>query len=92
MTLTNTYYLGGMVNSQDAADEQAAAKVTLFWSDVQTTGVHINVSGAGVTAHARNRDNAVKLLDFLTGDSAQRWYAENNNEHPAIPPSATLKA
>ena len=95
VTLANTYYLGGMVNSSDDAEKQAAAKVAVFWPDAQTTGVHVNVSGAGVTAHARHRDHAVKLLDFLTSDAAQRWYAETNNEYPvnpAIPPSATLKA
>ena len=95
VTLANTYYLGGMVDSQDEADKQAAAQVAVFWPDAKSTGVHVNVSGAGVTAHARNRDNAVKLLEFLTGDSAQRWYAETNNEYPvnpAIPPSATLKS
>ncbi|HCB12174.1 MAG TPA: Fe(3+) ABC transporter substrate-binding protein, partial [Gammaproteobacteria bacterium] len=56
---------------------------------------HVNVSGAGVTAHAKNRDNAVRLLEFLAGDQAQHWYASVNNEYPvnpAIPPSATLKA
>ncbi len=95
VTLANTYYLGGMVNSSDDAEKQAAAKVAVFWPDVKTTGVHVNVSGAGVTAHARNRDNAVKLLEFLASDSAQRWYAETNNEYPvnpAIPPSAVLKS
>ncbi len=95
VTLANTYYLGGMVNSSDEAEKQAAAKVAVFWPDAKTTGVHVNVSGAGVTAHARNRDNAVKLLEFLAGDSAQRWYAETNNEYPvnpAIPPSAVLKS
>jgi iron(III) transport system substrate-binding protein len=95
LTLANTYYLGGMVNSQDEVEKQAAAKVAVFWPDAGTTGVHVNVSGAGVTAHARNRDNAVKLLEFLAGDAAQRWYAEVNNEYPvnpAIPPSATLES
>ena len=95
VTLANTYYLGGMVNSSDEAEKQAAAKVAVFWPDAKTTGVHVNVSGAGVTAHARYRDSAVKLLEFLAGDSAQRWYAETNNEYPvnpAIPPSAVLKS
>lgn len=95
VTLANTYYLGGMINSHDEAEKQAAANVAVFWPNAKTTGVHVNVSGAGVTAHARNHDNAVKLLEFLAGDAAQRWYAETNNEYPvnpAIPPSATLKA
>jgi len=95
LTLANTYYLGGMVNSGDAAEKQAAAQVAVFWPDAQTTGVHVNVSGAGITAHARQRDNAIKLLEFLASDQAQRWYAEVNSEYPvnpAIPPSATLKS
>ena len=95
LTLANTYYLGGMVNSGDAAEKQAAAQVAVFWPDAQTTGVHVNVSGAGITAHAHQRDNAVKLLEFLASDDAQRWYAEVNSEYPvnpAIPPSATLKS
>lgn len=95
VTLANTYYLGGMVNSTDDAEKQAAAKVAVFWPDAKTTGVHVNISGAGVTAQARNRDNAVKLLEFMASDAAQRWYAETNNEYPvnpAIVPSATLKA
>lgn len=95
LTLANTYYLGGMVNSSDEAERQAAARVAVFWPDAQTTGVHVNVSGAGVTAHARHRESAVKLLEFLASDAAQRWYAEANSEYPvnpAIPPSTTLKA
>ncbi len=95
LVLANTYYLGGMVNSNDESERQAAAKVAVFWPDAQTTGVHVNVSGAGVTAHARNRDQAVKLLEFLASDAAQRWYADANNEYPVnpeIPPSATLAA
>jgi len=95
VALANTYYLGGMISSSDDAEKQAAAQVAVFWPDVQTTGVHVNVSGAGVTAHARQRDNAIKLLEFLASDQAQRWYAEVNSEYPvnpAIPPSATLKS
>lgn len=95
LALANTYYLGGMINSSDQAEQEAAAQVAVFWPDTKTTGVHVNVSGAGVTAHAKNRDNAVKLLEFLAGNQAQHWYASVNNEYPvnpAIPPSATLKA
>ena len=95
VTLANTYYLGGMLSSADAVEREAATKVAVFWPDAQTTGVHVNVSGAGVTAHARNRDQAVKLLEFLASDQAQRWYAETNNEYPvnpAIPPSVTLQS
>jgi iron(III) transport system substrate-binding protein len=55
--------------------------------------VHVNVSGAGVTKHAKNKDNALKLLEFLVSEEAQRWYAEVNHEYPVrakTPVSATL--
>jgi iron(III) transport system substrate-binding protein len=95
ITLANTYYLGSMVNSSDEARQKAAAQVAVFWPNAKTHGVHVNISGAGVTAHAKNRENAIKLLEFLASDQAQRWYADVNNEYPvnpAIPPSDTLKA
>jgi iron(III) transport system substrate-binding protein len=94
VAIVNTYYLGGMLNSSEAGEREAAAKVAVFWPD-QQQGVHVNVSGAGVTRHARNRDNAVRLLEFLAGEEAQRWYAEVNFEYPvrsATPISETLTA
>jgi iron(III) transport system substrate-binding protein len=85
VAIVNTYYLGGMLNSAEAEDREAAAKVAVLWPDQQQQGVHVNVSGAGVTRHARNRDNAVRLLEFLAGEEAQRWYAEVNFEYPVMP-------
>ena len=58
-------------------------------------GAHINVSGAGVTRHAPNRANAVRLLEFLSGEEAQGLYAEANHEYPvnpAVPWSETLQS
>ena len=48
----------------------------------ETTGTHVNVSGVALTKHAPNKDEALKLIDFLTGDVAQKQYAEDNNEYP----------
>jgi iron(III) transport system substrate-binding protein len=95
VALVNTYYLGGMINSSEADDREAAAKVAVAWPDQEKHGVHVNVSGAGVTKHARNRDNAIRLLEFLAGEEAQRWYAEVNHEYPvrpSTPVSETLAA
>src|SRR5690606_23909573 len=60
---------------------EAAAKVRVFWPD-QPHGVHVNVSGAGVTRAAKHREHAIQLLEFLVSDEAQQWYAEVNNEYP----------
>jgi iron(III) transport system substrate-binding protein len=95
VALANTYYLGGMLNSAQADEKEAAAKVAIIWPNQKERGVHVNISGAGVTKHAKNRDNAVKLLEFLVSEEAQRWYAEANQEYPVrpgTPVSATLAA
>ncbi|MDZ7642674.1 MAG: Fe(3+) ABC transporter substrate-binding protein [Desulfurivibrio sp.] len=84
LAVVNTYYLGGMINGS-AADQEAVARVGLIWPDQDGYGTHINVSGAGVTRYADNYDNAVKLLEFLVGEEAQRWYAAANYEFPVRP-------
>jgi iron(III) transport system substrate-binding protein len=85
VALVNTYYLGGMLNASQADERDAAAKVAILWPNQKEHGVHVNVSGAGVTRHAKNRDNALHLLEFLVGEEAQRWYAEANYEYPVRP-------
>lgn len=82
VALTNTYYLGRIL-AKDAAFPVAA-----FWANQQTTGTHVNISGAGVTAHAKNRAEAIKLVEFLTGPEAQQMFADSNFEFPANPQAA----
>ena len=95
IAVANTYYLGTMLNSSDPAQREAAAKVAVFWPNQEGRGAHVNISGAGVTRHAQNRDNAVKLLEFMVSEESQRWYADANLEYPVrsgIPLNATLEA
>ncbi|NQY02756.1 Fe(3+) ABC transporter substrate-binding protein [Parahalioglobus pacificus] len=95
VAIVNSYYLGGMINSGDAEQQAAAAKVGIFWPNQDGRGTHVNVSGAGVTKSAKNTANAVKLIEFLANDESQRWYAETNNEYPVrdgIPVSEVLAA
>lgn len=77
--IANSYYLARMLK------KDPGASVALFWANQQTTGTHVNVSGAGVTAHAKNRANAVKLLEFLSGLAAQQMFADTSLEFPANP-------
>jgi iron(III) transport system substrate-binding protein len=77
--LANSYYLARMLK------KDSATPVALFWANQQTTGTHVNVSGAGVTTHAKNRANAVKLLEFLSGLSAQQMFADTSLEYPVNP-------
>ena len=59
--------------------------VAPFWPDQKDHGVHVNVSGAGVTAHSRNRANAVKFLEYLSSPEAQQMFADLSMEYPANP-------
>ncbi|MEX0614881.1 MAG: Fe(3+) ABC transporter substrate-binding protein [Methylophaga sp.] len=84
LAIANTYYLAGMLNSDDPAEREAAAKIGVFWPNQNDRGTHVNISGAAVTKAAKNRDNAVKLIEFLSSDEAQQWYAEVNGEYPVV--------
>jgi len=84
ITLANTYYLAGMLNSDDATERALAEKITVIWPNQDSYGVHVNISGAGVARYARNRDEAIRLLEFMTSDSAQVQYAQSNHEYPVV--------
>ncbi len=82
LAFVNTYYLGKMMNSDNEAEREAAAAVKLLFPNKER-GTHINVSGAGVTRHAPNKENAIKLLEYLTSPTIQTRFAEANYEYPA---------
>lgn len=95
VVIVNTYYLAAMLTDKDSAQREAAQKLAVFWPNQQDRGAHVNVSGIGLTAAARHRDHAVKLIEYLAGDEAQAWYAEVNHEYPirpSIPVGKTLAA
>jgi iron(III) transport system substrate-binding protein len=77
--LTNSYYLARMLA------KDPSFPVAPFWANQATTGTHVNVSGGGVTAHAKNRAAAVKLLEFLSTLEAQQMFADTAMEFPANP-------
>ena len=77
--ITNSYYLGRLL----AKDPNFP--VAPFWANQQTTGTHVNISGAGVTAHAKHRANAIKLIEFLSRPEAQQLLVNSNFEYPANP-------
>ncbi len=74
-----------MANSQDKIDEEIAKEVKVFFPCTKTTGTHINISGAGITKFSPNKDNAIKLIEFLTSTEAQGELAEGNYEYPINP-------
>lgn len=80
--IMNTYYIGQLATSQDAEEVKVAEQIGVFFPNQQTTGTHINISGAGLIKHSKNKDNAVKLLEFLTGMEAQTKISQANFEFP----------
>lgn len=83
IVVANTYYLATMLSSKDKSDDYlAASKMTVIWPNQEDRGTHVNVSGAGVLKTAKNKDNAIKLLEFLSSDTAQEIYANVNFEYP----------
>jgi iron(III) transport system substrate-binding protein len=81
--LVNTYYYGRLIGK----DPKAPLK--LFWANQNTTGVHVNVSGAGITKHASNVAGSTKLLEWLSSPKAQSIYGSLNKEYPANPSVAS---
>jgi len=84
VTIANTYYFGRLMNSRRSGERQLTQKIGLFWPNQNDRGVHVNVSGAGVTAHAKNKQSAVALIEFLASPEAQVWYSAVNNEYPVV--------
>lgn len=84
-TLVNHYYFVRLLKSEDTADREAANRVGLVFPDQAGAGTHINISGAGVTAHSQRRDRAVQFLEYLVSDAAQNLIAPLNDEFPIRP-------
>lgn len=85
VAVVNTYYLARMLASSKSEDREVAGKVRIFWPNQGGHGAHVNISGAGVTRSSKNRGNAIRLIEFLASEDAQRIYAETVNEYPARP-------
>lgn len=86
IALGNTYYMGKMqTNDKEPEQKDWATSVHILFPDAETRGTHVNISGMMLTKHAPNRDNAVKLMEFLSSDEAQKIYAEVNFEYPVKP-------
>jgi iron(III) transport system substrate-binding protein len=84
VTISNTYYVARLMRSDKAEDKKIMEKVSVIWPNQKTTGAHINVSGGGMLKHAPHKEAAVKFLEYLASDEAQRYFADGNNEWPAV--------
>lgn len=82
-SLGNSYYFGKMIN--DKEQKVWADAVYINFPGQEAFGTHVNISGMAMAKYAPNKDNALKLMEFLSGDVAQKMYAEDNFESPVKP-------
>jgi iron(III) transport system substrate-binding protein len=85
VAVANTYYYVRLLRSTKPEDKQAMSKVAFVWPNQKTSGTHVNIAGGGVARYAPHRDAAVKFLEYLASDEAQSYFANGNNEWPAVP-------
>ena len=79
VTLVNSYYYGRLMK------KSPELPLAIFWPNQNNSGVHVNVSGAGVTKYSKNPNTATKLLEYLSSEKAQNLFADVNMEYPANP-------
>ena len=84
ITVSNQYYYARLARSGKADEKQAAERLGIVLPNQASWGTHVNISGAGVLRNAPHRDNAVRFLEYLASDDAQRYFADGNNEWPVV--------
>jgi iron(III) transport system substrate-binding protein len=96
LAIANTYYMGKMLTNDKEPEQKDWAKgLRILFPASPEFGTHVNISGMLMTKNAPNRDNALKLMEFLAGEEAQRLYADGNFEYPvnpAIMPSELVRS
>ena len=85
VAVSNTYYLARLLRSEKPDERRIMERVSIVWPNQKSFGTHINVSGGGMLKAAPNKESAVKFLEYLASDEAQRYFADGNNEWPAVP-------
>ena len=84
IAVANTYYLGGYGTSNDPQEKAIFNKIGVFFPNQNGKGAHANISGGGVLKNAPNKAGAIKFLEYLVSPSAQRFFADGNNEYPVV--------
>ncbi len=82
--VANTYYYARLLLSDEERDKEVIARTGVIFPNQDDRGTHVNISGAGMIATAPNRENAVRFLEYLASDTAQRYFADGNNEYPVV--------
>jgi iron(III) transport system substrate-binding protein len=84
VAVSNTYYLARMIRSDKVEDRKMMERVGIVWPNQAGRGTHINISGGGMVKTSKNQEVAIKFLEYLVSDEAQRYFADGNNEWPVV--------
>ncbi|MBT5295929.1 MAG: extracellular solute-binding protein [Octadecabacter sp.] len=84
ISVSNTYYFARALRRDVDGLSDSIDMIGLQWPSQDGEGAHMNLSGAGVAAHAPNRDNAIAFLEYLASDQAQQYFSAGNDEFPAV--------
>ncbi len=84
VAIANSYYFARLARSDKPEFKEIINKISFAWPNQDTTGTHINIAGGGVAKYAPHKNAAIKFLEYLATDSAQRYFSDGNNEWPAV--------
>lgn len=84
VAVSNTYYLARLLRSEKSDDRKLIERISIIWPNQKSYGTHINISGGGMLKNAPNKESAQKFLEYLASDDAQHYFADGNNEWPAV--------
>lgn len=85
IAMSNTYYFARALRKDVSGLSDSTDMIGWVFPNQNDFGAHMNISGGGVAAHAPNKDNAVKFLEYLASDQAQQYFSAGNDEYPAVP-------
>lgn len=82
LAVVNTYYVIRLMKSDKPEEKEIASKIGVIFPNQRNRGTHVNISGAGVVKNSKNRQNAIRFLEYLASPEAQAVFARGNNEYP----------
>ena len=86
IAMSNTYYYARALRKGDKSmTAEDLANIGWIFPNQNSTGAHMNISGGGVAINAPNKANAIKFLEYLASDQAQKYFSNGNDEFPAVP-------
>ena len=85
VALSNTYYIARILRSAAPEDKLIAERIGIVFPNQASWGTHVNIAGAAVAKNAKNTANAIKFMEYMASPTAQDYFANGNNEWPAVP-------